>query len=179
MFGTALISPVIATKIVSEIYEKDFWELWKTIRNDLTITGTIKLDKDTDDEKHEVLSTEQYFSCSTDDRLYWWGKDSDVILSEETEKHLCQLAERHKELCGNLPEGDVMSWQKRLVNLLSVHPKIYCFEQMFYEFIGSFHDERYKAAVLLLEESADNEEEYRRLLAVFANRELRKYILSF
>lgn len=135
--------------------------------------------KDTDDEKHEVLSTEQYFSCSTDDRLYWWGKDSDVILSEETKKHLCQLAERHKELYGNLPEGDIMSWQKRLVNLLSDHPKIYCFEQMFYEFIGSFHDERYKAAVLLLEGSADNEEEYRRLLAVFANRELRKYFFSF
>ncbi len=179
MFGTALISPVIATKIVSEIYEKDFWELWKTIRNDLTITGAVKLDKDAEDEKHEVLSTEQYFSCSTNDRLYWWGKDNDVVLSEETEKHLCQLAERHKELCGNLPEGDIMSWQKRLVNLLSAHPKIYCFEQMFYEFIGSFHDEHYKAAVLLLEESADNEEEYRRLLAVFANRELRKHIFSF
>ena len=140
MFGTALISPVIATKIISEVYEKDFWELWKTIRDHLTITGAVKLDKDAEEVKHKTLTTEQYFACSSDDRLYWWKKDSDVVLSEETEKGLREYAERHKVLCDNANSGDITVWQKRLVTLLAAHPKIYCFEQMFYEFIGSFHD---------------------------------------
>ena len=50
---------------------------------------------------------------------------------------------------------------------------------MFYEFIGSFHDDRYRAAVLLLEEVSQDDDEYRRLLSLFANPELRREYFAF
>lgn len=181
MFGTALISPIVAVKIISEIYDTDFWELWKTIRGRITISSALKFDETNDGngERHETITTEQYFSCSSDDRLYWWKKDSDVLLSEEIKERLNGLSLKHKALCSNDLSGDITTWQKRLVGLLATHSNIYCFEQMFYEFIGSFHDDRYRAAVLLLEEVSQDDDEYRRLLALFANPELRREYYAF
>lgn len=72
----------------------------------------------------------------------------------------------------------VESWQKRFVKLILGHPKVYCFESMFFEFIGNFTESMFCAAVILLEECAD-ETEYRRLMAVLANKKLRYGVFMF
>ena len=83
------------------------------------------------------------------------------------------------ELCSEPIPGNVNEWQKRFVTLLADHPKALCFEDVFYEFIGNFHDNKCKAAVLLLENTAEKKEEYRHLLAVYANNKLRGTYFGF
>ena len=125
------------------------------------------------------MSTDEFFNITSDDRLYWWRKDGDVGLTEDIRRWLGRLQKRHDELCHQHTEGDIQMWQKRFINLLASRPTVYCFEQLFFEFMGDMNSEVIRAAVILMEETTDNLQEYRRLMAVMGNRELRQRAFAF
>ena len=99
-------------------------------------------------------------------------------IESETKEWLEKLAIRHGELLKGEMKQDLIEWQKRLVTVLAAHQDIPSFEEMFYEFLGNLVQDAYKAAVVLLEETG-NEKEFRRLLAVLANKELRREFFGF
>ena len=67
----------------------------------------------------------------------------------------------------------------RLVDLIAGNPRVLFFEELFYEFLSNFHKVEYRAALQLLEDAPNSDEEYKRLIAVFANRGLRKLYFEF
>ncbi len=150
---------------------------------------------------------------SDDDRAYWWDGSDEVIFSEEMENWLKELAERHKQIMGQEQSFEKNGgFTHRFIDLFkdleTNYEKIYPFQEMFYEFIEHAQDDRYLAAVELLREIGDSEEnrkigsviEYasgdwsieprkvthnqarmkiKRYLAVMANRKLRKEYFGF
>jgi hypothetical protein len=128
---------------------------------------------------YQELSTKEFFRVSDEDRLYWWRKDGDIELTEEIQSWLKRMQERYSELWKQPIPGETGEWQRRFVSLLSRHPDVECFELLFFEFMGNFNSVMFRAAVLLLEEVAGEQAEYRRLIAVMANKKLRYEIFSF
>lgn len=122
------------------------------------------------------LTTEEFFSISSDDRLYWWSEDGDVTISEEIQNWLNKLSEQHKQFCSTVEmESGIMEWQERLIYLLGNHNNhIYFFEDLYYEFLGNFHRAEYRAWMIQLEELAEKPDECNRLISVLGNTALRK-----
>ncbi len=180
---TKFLSPKIRVKIISEIYNKDFWELWNQVKNKLPpdFKPMLIYDIKTFGE-HEVLSTEEYFNIDSYDRLYWWTDCGDVKISGEMQKWFDALSARFTEILASFDSSEsvsVKSCQKRLAALAEQkHHDVYFFEDMFYEFFGSFTDAKYRAWLMLLEEYSNDKQYYRQLHAVLANTELRKKVFN-
>ena len=174
-----LLDPQITVKIISEIYEKDFWEMWFNIKGKTT-TKYLKLPNDQEEKKSEEISTEEYFSVNADDRLYWWNENSDVMISDETRSWFDTLNKQYQKLCEELKEEtDFLHWQKRLINFLGSHSrKFYFFEDLYFEFIGSFHEVSFRAWTVMLENLAEKEHECRMFISVLANKKLRNIVFS-
>mgnify|MGYP007069872039 CR=1 FL=1 len=177
--GYTFLSPKVMVKIISEMYQRDFWQLWNTVKDNITLKPTTFFNDEKPEITSDVITTEAFFSIDAWARLYWWDDGSDVDLNEDISDWLKSKNQEFKEICSEPLSGSVNEWQKRFVTLLADHPKAFCFEDVFYEFIGNFHDNKYKAAVLLLENTAEKKEEYRHLLAVYANNKLRGTYFGF
>ena len=173
-----ILPPQASVKVMADAYGINFWRLWWQIK-DRIHTASIELSKPPEANRFEEMTTECFFNIGSENRLYWWRKDGDVELSEESKNWLRKLSLRHCEINKETIPGDMTGWQKRFVKLLSEHPKIYCFEELFFEFMGRFNENEIRAAVILLEENTVDLSEYRRLMAVLANRKLRYSFFLF
>lgn len=171
-------TPQIIVKVISEIYQKDFWSLWKQVQDSITLDSPDYLDKNSMEIDEKYISTEKFLSVSSDDRLYWWTEESDVHISVVINTWLNQLHQRFLELCGDVG-ADAANYTDRLVELVVNNPRILFFEDLFYEFFSGFHKAEYRAALRLLEEVSSNDQEYKRLIAVFANHALREKYFAF
>ncbi len=172
------ITPQIIVKTISELYQKDFWELWKQVKNTITLDAPDYIDKNSIEKDEKRITTEQFLSISADDRLYWWTEEGDVRISEETNKWLMQLHQRFLELCGEVG-SDAANYTDRLVDLVAGNPRILFFEDLFYELFSGFHKVEYRSALQLLEQASHNDQDYKRLIAVFANHALRDKYFAF
>ena len=177
--GSTLLTPMAVVKNISEVYNRDFWQLWKTVKDNITVPPTKIFEGAEQELASKALSTEEFFGVSPEDRLYWWKKGGDVKLSLGTEEWLASKARRFETLCKYQLPGDMLEWQKRFVLFLNSHMDSLCFEDTFYEFFGSFGENKYRAALILLEETAKIKRDYRMLLAVFGNKELCKEFFGF
>lgn len=114
----------------------------------------------------EELKGKPKYHLSDDDRLYWWDGSDGVIISEETDAWLKELAGRHTQL---KESGDFAKIRKNfmkyffslLADIDDYYKRIYPFQNMFYEFLQNSDRAEYLAAILLLKELADSEN-YRR-----------------
>ncbi len=169
----------ICVKIISEEYDKNFWILWDNIKDRACMKKVSMFSENEESpENTDTLSTKDFFNLNSDDDLLWWISDSADALSEELQSWAKEKSERLQELNNTATEDNISEWQRRFVNCLSSRPAILCFEHMFYEFIGNFHSPVDRAAVKLLEETEDDQE-YARLLRIFANEKLRKNLFGF
>ena len=178
-----LLSPKAIIKVISEVYEKNFWELWKQVKD--RIPHDCKSSfvyKTITSYKHETLTTEEFFRVNSADRLYWWSEDSDVKISEDTQKMFDEISERFSEIISSFNSSEsivIKDWQKRLISLAEHKPHgIYFFEDMFYEFFGNFTNSKYRAWLILLEEYQYNKRFYKQLHAVLANVKLREKVFG-
>ena len=173
-----MMDPQITIKIISEVYEKDFWEMWFSMKGKTTVVGSDFPKEEA--TKLKEMSTEEYFSVNADDRLYWWNENSDVVISDETKSWFDTLNKQYQELCKELEEEtDFLHWQKRLINFLgSNNRRFYFFEDLYFEFIGSFHEVSFRAWTVMLENLAEKEHECRMFISVLANKELRNLVFS-
>lgn len=179
--GTLLATPQAYVKLISENYHMSFWTLWFRVRDHIVPEiATFYNDIWKPVYETERISTELYLNISSDDRLYWWRPDGDVVISDDMEVWLERAATRHRELCMEAEtQPDVSLWQKSFVTLLASNNRCLFFEQPFYEFLSNFHRSEYQAAERLLEENAGDSKNYKRLETVYANYTLRKKVFGF
>lgn len=111
----------------------------------------------------EELRNEPRYFVSDADRLYWWDGSDEVRIDEDTDKWLQELAKRHRELLTNTDEDDKWQAGQFLPNFLELlheidafYKRILPFKSMFYDFVEHSQQPEYKAAVLLLQEVAED-----------------------
>ena len=173
-----LIQAPITVKLISEMYNRDFWELWNQVKG----RTTVNIEKDPNFEistDNETLCTDDYFDIYSDDRLYWWGEGDDIVITFAAKAWLKELSSQFNEVLNSENEStDITRWQKRLVNVIArFQDETLFFEDLFYEFLGSLHRPEYRAWVSLLEKQTDPKI-YKRLVAVLANHKLRKKVFD-
>lgn len=119
------------------------------------------------DNPKELRGKPNYY-LSDDDRLYWWGADSDeVIISEKMDLWLKELAVRHRNILDDIRRDerktDPSSFLKDFLMLLTgieeYYKRIYPFQAMFYEFADNGGRAEYRAAVELLRQLAEENRE--------------------
>ncbi len=109
----------------------------------------------------EELKGKPNYYLSDDDRAFWWDGSGEVILSKEMEGWLSGLTKRHRALVDEMPTENPggKDITKELLSILEEiearYKRVYCFRDMFYEFLQNGEDRRYLAAVRLLEELAE------------------------
>lgn len=159
----------------------------------------------------EELKGKPNYYISDDERAYWWDGE-EAFFSDEMETWLITLVERHKKLVESedLKQYDNQMFLQEFINTLNeinnFYRKVYAFQPMFYEFLMNYSDERYIAAVKLLQELSEENKEagkiiekagydwdlisknvtfnegrrnMKRYLAVMANKKLRQKYFGF
>ena len=174
----------------SEYLRQDYWHsFWKT--------------------PDEIKDQPNYY-LSDDDRLYWWDGSDEVRISKEMDAWLKKLAERHRKIMksgsGNQSiNGKLHDFMELLNEINDYYCRVYPFEKMFDEFTDHISQKKYCAAIQLIREIADSDEnrqagkiihgrEYdgnknvienkgrlsiKRIYAVLANKKLRKKYFGF
>ena len=178
-----LLSPQVIIKVISEVYENDFWKLWKQVKDKIPHDCKSSfVYKTITSYKSQTLTTEEFFRVDSDDRLYWWTDGGDVKICEDTQKWFDKLSSHFDEIQSSFDNSEsiiVKDWQKRLIALAENQPHgIYFFEDMFYEFLGNFSDPKYRAWLIMLEEYQYYKHFYKQLHAVLANKDLRDKIFK-
>ena len=178
----ATVAPPITVKLIATIYGLDFWQLWRDHKESIGVTSSIFYDGSTEykteDENInlEPITTEDFFGVKSEDRLYWWKEDGDVIISDKTQRWLDQMSEQHRSHIETMAdEFSAIDWHQRLVKLLGKHKdSIKMFEHLYCEFLNTFHLKEFRAWIEMLEVLAESElSECRRLITVLANDSLR------
>ena len=178
----ATVAPPITVKLIATIYGLDFWQLWRDHKESIGVTSSIFYDGSTeykteDEASHlEPITTEEFFGVSSENRLYWWKQDGDVIISDKTQRWFDQMAEQHKAHCETMDdEFSAVEWHERLVKFLGKHKDVIkMFDTLYCDFLNSFHKKAYRAWIEMMEVLAESDiSECRRLIAVLANTELR------
>ncbi len=106
------------------------------------------------DTPEELAGTPNYY-ISDDDRLYWWDGSNEVVISEETDRWLRELAAEHQSLMhgqGDAETGTgtfLEKFLKLLIDTEQYYKRIYPFQTMFYEFLDRGNQPEYAAAVEL------------------------------
>ncbi len=199
--------PATAIKMVAEIYEKDFWNLWNNVRDSAKcfriMMPAIPV---------EPVSTLEFFNAgfnfayevSSDDLIFLWDEKSDFVFSKETFDWMLGI---RKDI-GALINGNEPILEKPLreiINLLKFFEKrfsdIFCFEEFFNETIDNSENRSIQAAWKIAErignekEDIDGKEEHifsrllgpvdntkqklHRYFELLANKKLRKIMLGF
>ena len=193
-FSSFLPARVIAY-LTAELKNQNFWELWneihRTVYHDEIMRGYAS--KELEEERKRLIETpvppvktseflrqDGYFTfydtpeelkgkpnyyISDDDRLYWWDGTDEVILSEEMDKWLRELAARHKEIAmeinGNMADADgfLREFLALLAGIDQYYKRIFPVQSMFYEFLQNGCKVEYRAATELLKRLSDENRE--------------------
>ncbi len=184
----ATVAPPITVKLISIIYGLDFWKVWEDNKDKIGVTSSIfyinsAIDNRTEDQNvnFDPITTEEFFGVQTEDRLYWWKEDGDVVIDGKTRKWLEDMAEQHRTHIETMSEDfSAIDWHQRLVKLLGKHKdSIKMFEHLYCDFLNAFHRKAYRAWIEMLEVLAESDiSECRRLIAVLANHALRKKVFD-
>ena len=91
-------------KIIADVYEKDFWEVWDRIK-DVAKRETIK-------SQTYDYPTEEFFQVSKDDLIYFWTKEKPIEFSEDLQAWLQGLKSRFEQI---IAEGVNMQFPFRRI----------------------------------------------------------------
>lgn len=129
--------------MISEIYDKDFWELWREIKDSVKR----KNEKLYGNQGYYVapVSTMQLLRQTADDMILYWKEDGDIEFSEEL-KLWFQMLRTQFDL---FMEGE-MQVEKPLKYILELmeyadenYYRIYTITEFFEESMDNIHDKRY------------------------------------
>ena len=186
MFAT--LAPPVTIKLIATIYNLDFWPLWRENRDSIGVTSSIfynnsAIDNTMDDQNvfFDPITTEEFFGVNSEERLFWWREDGDVVIDSKTRKWLDDMVEQHRTHVETMDdEFSAIEWHERLVKFLGKHKdRIKMFETLYCDFLNSFHRKEFRAWIEMLEVLADADvTECRRFITVLANQELRKVVFD-
>ena len=186
MFAT--LAPPVTIKLIATIYNLDFWPLWRENRDSIGVTSSIfynnsAIDNTMDDQNvfFDPITTEEFFGVNSEERLFWWREDGDVVIDSKTRKWLDDMVEQHRTHVETMDdEFSAIEWHERLVKFLGKHnDKIKMFDALYHEYLNSFHLKEYRAWIEMMEVLVDNDtDKCRKLIAVLSNEDLRKRVFG-
>ena len=186
MFAT--LAPPVTIKLIATIYNLDFWPLWRENRDSIGVTSSIfynnsAIDNTMDDQNvfFDPITTEEFFGVNSEERLFWWREDGDVVIDSKTRKWLDDMAEQHRTHVATMDEEfSAIECHKRLVCFLGKYnDTVKMFDVLYHEFLNSFHLKEYRAWIEMMEVLAESDiSECRRLIAVLANQKLRERVFG-
>ena len=137
-------APAFVIKVISEIYEVEFWDLWEKIRD---VTKRKRATLYGNDGYHIVpISTEDFFGQSADDMLPYWEEGCKFEFSEELKEWFKALKEEYNNLLDT--EFAIDNVLKYIVDLLEEanenYYHIFVFYDFFQETVENLHDKRYQ-----------------------------------
>ena len=145
-------APAFMIKAISEIYEKDFWELWKEIGD----VARRKLTKVYGNDSYYIvpISTQEFFRQSPDDMIPYWEKDCDIEFSKGLREWFDALKKRYEEIFEM--ELLIENPLKYILTLMEEaeenYYRIYTFSEFFEETLENLKDKRYLVLWKLYEE---------------------------
>ena len=179
----ATLAPPVTIKLIATIYNLDFWPLWRENRDSIGVTSSIfynnsAIDNTMDDQNvfFDPITTEEFFGVNSEERLFWWREDGDVVIDSKTRKWLDDMVEQHRTHVETMDdEFSAIEWHERLVKFLGKHKdRIKMFESLYCDFLNAFHRKEFRAWIEMLEVLAESDiSECRRLISVLANASLR------
>lgn len=113
----------------------------------------------------EKLKGKPNYVLTDDDRLYWWDGTDEVVISEDMDNWLRELAKKYQEILNNLSDTkessiDVLEDFIKLIEEANTHYKrIYLFRDMFYEFMRNTTKKEYIAAMELFRSLVEENKE--------------------
>lgn len=114
----------------------------------------------------EELKGKPNYYITDDDRVFWWDGTNEVQLSAGMERWLEDLAKSYKQIVQEILEEpvDISAFLKLFIEILAeaddYYKRIFCFENMFYEFLQNGWKKEYVAAIRLFQRlMEDNREE--------------------
>jgi hypothetical protein len=172
----------IVVKIIADVFERDFWELWEQVREGriyrLTTINPLN------NRPIVPLSTEEFLELEPDEMLHCLPVEKADTFSDEMKTWLRSLQARFRELLPMQPDyHSPAEFRKAIVNTfgriadfyMQSKDAAYPFETMFYEFIDGYDNPNIRAWWKLFEEILPTAPlaEQRRYLALMANIPLR------
>lgn len=151
-----LDAPATIIKIIAEIYQLDFWELWQRIADVArrTVWNSELLDS------NYRTSTEEFFNVSTDDLVLYWTKDKPLSFSNAMTEWLAKLKQEYNVI---IAQGvDMNSPIRRIKNMLDYgeehYTHLYLFEDFLNESFENITNPNFMALWMVLEKVLHNPE---------------------
>ena len=145
-------APAFMIKAISEIYEKNFWELWKSVDD---IAGR-KLEELYGNENYYILpiSTQEFLWQSPDDMIPYWEKEGDFEFSDSLWGWFGELKKRYNEIITmNLSIDNHLKYVLDLMEEAeNNYFRIYTFTEFFEETIENLGNKKYLALWKMYEE---------------------------
>ena len=145
-------APAFAIKAISEIYGKEFWDLWEQMKG--TAKRRFSAIYGNDDYYVLPVSTEKFFKQLPDDMIPYWEENGEHVLSEELWDWFTSLKERFDIIVNT----DFLI-KKPLDYILGLmqeadeeYYRIYAFSDFFEEMMENLKDKRFLALWKLYEE---------------------------
>lgn len=138
-------APAYVIKVISETYEKDFWELWEMIKD--VAKKRYYLYKKEEPKAIEPVSTMDFFDITGDDMILFWGDDKSVRFSPELEEWFDDLKNQFDEILKEeFMPSHPLRWILELMEYADEnYYRVYTFADFFDETIDSLNDNRYLA----------------------------------
>ncbi len=137
-------APAFAVKVISEMYEVDFWELWIQIRD----VVRRKMVAAYGNGEYYVLpiSTETFFKQSPDDMIIYWEEGCGLEFSKELQDWFEKLRIQYNNiLCEEFTIDNVLSYVVGLLEEVNDnYYNIYAFSNFFEETLENLKDKRYQ-----------------------------------
>lgn len=140
LFAVLSDAPALVVKILAEVYDDDFWELWDSFKD----TVKRKYHQRTA-AKIEPVTTSDFLKISPDDMILFWKYGGDITFSDSLQewfKYLRSEYDKYKEKKFRVIEP--LSWIAELMEY--AYENYYCIaaiDSFFHETIEHLHDDRY------------------------------------
>ena len=162
-------SPVIALKVISEEFDKDFWELWAEIKD----VYKRQLDALYGAENSFAIphSTEEFFRLEPDDMIPYWEEDGDIEPSKEFWKFTKSLKKKYEEIMKTEFQQSFS-----IKHILEIMKSLYCeyarimvFEDFFNDTINHMEDKRFLALWKICEDMMKDPELIKKVNELYEN----------
>lgn len=137
-------SPAFIVKAISEIYNKDFWDLWTELRN--VVKRKFVSLYGNDDYYISPVSTADFLGQSPDDMIPFWKENCDFEFSKELWEWFKDLKNKFDSIVNT--DFEIKKPLKYILDLMEEadenYYRIYTFADFFEETLENLGDKRYQ-----------------------------------
>lgn len=151
-------APAFVIKAIAEIYDKDFKELWTTIK-DVVHRKNEKI-YGNDDYYVAPISTQEAFKQSSDDMIPYWEDDGKIIFSDELWEWFEELKKKYEVIMSD--DIVIKNPLQYILDLMQEadenYYNVFAFADFFEESLENLSDKRYQVLWRLYDEQIHDPE---------------------